>query len=110
ASVWVRPARSRAAGAANDERRSLFFAAPPQHVVETGGYLIARHETTFAEWMAYLDDLEPEERTRRSPCAGPWGIVKLTRLGTGDYEIAITSGKESYTARSGATLAYHARD
>ncbi len=108
--VFVPAGRFLFGSAADDELRSLFFAAPPQHPVVTGGYLIARNETTFADWIAYLEDLAPDERARRMPRAGPWGIVGLTRLGPGDYEIALTSGKESYRARSGQPLTYRARD
>jgi serine/threonine protein kinase/formylglycine-generating enzyme required for sulfatase activity len=107
---YVPPGRFLFGSAADDELRSLFFAAPPQHAVVTGGYLIAQHETTFAEWIAFLEDLAPEERARRLPRAGPWGIVGLTRVAAGQYEIAFTSGKESYRARSGDALAYRARE
>jgi eukaryotic-like serine/threonine-protein kinase len=108
--VHVPPGRFLVGSAADDELRSLFFAAPPQHAVSTGGFLVARHETTFAEWIAYLEDIAPDERARRTPRAGPWGIVELRRLGERQYEITITSGKESYRARTGEELTYRGRD
>ena len=44
--------------------------APPLHAVDTGAYLIARHETTFADWIAFLEALPPAERARRLPAGG----------------------------------------
>ncbi len=108
--VYVPAGRFLAGSGADDELRSLFFAAPPRHPLETGAYLIARHETTFAEWIAFLEDLPGDQRARRSPRAGPWGIVKLARLGAGQYELGFTAGKESYRARTGERLIYRGRE
>ena len=108
--IHVPAGRYLAGSGADDELRSLFFASPPRHPLETGAYLIARHETTFGEWITFLEDLAGPERTRRSPRAGPWGIVELARLGPGQYELSFTSGKESYRARTGERLVYRGRD
>ena len=96
--------------AGDDELRNLFFSAPPRHGATTGAYLIAKRETTFGEWISFLEDLSPEERAHRSPRPGPWGIVKLSRTGAGDYELTFTAGKESYRARTGERLVYRGRD
>ena len=108
--VYVPPGRFLAGSAADDELRSLFFAAPPQHAVLGEGFLIARHETSFGEWITFLEDLPAEERQQRAPRAGSWGIVKLTRLGAGQYELTFTAGKQSYRARTGEPLEYRGRD
>ncbi|MBL9103695.1 MAG: SUMF1/EgtB/PvdO family nonheme iron enzyme [Myxococcales bacterium] len=52
-------------GSADDEdlRRS-FFTAAPRHERRTDGYLIARDETTYAEWIAFLETLPPDEQAQ----------------------------------------------
>jgi formylglycine-generating enzyme required for sulfatase activity len=37
------------------------------HVVKTEAFLIARNETTYAEYVEFLDDLSPKERDERRP-------------------------------------------
>ena len=50
------PAGSSLYGSTVDEDlRSVFFKATPLHAVATNAYLIARYETTFAQWIDYLN-------------------------------------------------------
>ena len=51
----------------DDEFRQGFLAAQPMHPVATRGYLIARTEVTFGDWLAFLADLPAAERARRRP-------------------------------------------
>jgi formylglycine-generating enzyme required for sulfatase activity len=43
----------------DDEPLRRFFITDPLHERESGAFLIARHETTYEEWMAFLDDCWP---------------------------------------------------
>lgn len=54
--------------------RQGFLSAAPLHPVRTGAFLIARHETTFAEWLAFLDALPAAARAARLPRVGTGGF------------------------------------
>jgi formylglycine-generating enzyme required for sulfatase activity len=54
-------------GSADPEAIRTFLHAVPMHDVPTAAYLIARHETTYGEWIEYLDALPPAERAARIP-------------------------------------------
>src|SRR6185503_11084820 len=47
--------------------RTQFLEAVPIHKRSTNAFLIARYETTFQEWISFLDDLPPAERARHTP-------------------------------------------
>jgi formylglycine-generating enzyme required for sulfatase activity len=53
--------------ASSDDQRKDFFHHVPLHELETDGYLIARHETTFADWIEYLEGLPAEQRPEHYP-------------------------------------------
>ncbi len=65
--VYVPRGRFLFGSAADEEVRRAFFNTAPLHPVETGAYLIAKNETTYAEWLTYLGALPPKERARRTP-------------------------------------------
>ncbi len=50
--------------------RKDYLNTVPLHEVTTGSYLIAKHETTFGEWLEYLDSLGPAERSKRAASLG----------------------------------------
>ncbi|MCG8418822.1 MAG: protein kinase [Proteobacteria bacterium] len=55
----------------------------PQHKRRTAGFAIARHETTYGEWIEYLNDLSPEQREANLPAAErPENSVHLRIQGT----------------------------
>ncbi len=100
-------------GTTGDELvRKSFLTTVPLHEVTTPSYLIARHETTFAEWIAFLEALTPEERTRRTEHAargGMSGSVGLKMLGDGSWQLSLQPIAASYTVRSGERLIYSGR-
>ena len=74
--VYVPPGRF-LYGSADTEEVRRTFAAPPLHATSTPGYLIARHEVTFADWLEFLRALPPDERARRLPRTPPSASVHL---------------------------------
>jgi serine/threonine protein kinase/formylglycine-generating enzyme required for sulfatase activity len=52
--------------ASEDTLRKTFDEAVPVHPSKTGAFLIAKHETTYGEWIAFL------EATGRKQSGGPW--------------------------------------
>jgi formylglycine-generating enzyme required for sulfatase activity len=89
-----------------------FFNTVPLHELETEGFLISRFETTYADWIAFLDDLPEEERKERTPTVvGSYlGTLKLERVeGTWRLHLQPNSAHE-YLARAGEKIQYGKRD
>lgn len=108
----VIPAGSFLFGSAASPEQRKFLETVPQHRRHTGSYLIARHETTFAEWIGFLDALEPGERTRRTPTTGEGfrGAVRLDPLEPGVWQLTLQRAEHTYVARTGELLTYRGRD
>src|SRR5262249_45037441 len=68
--------------------------------------LIARHETTYADWIAYLEALPPDERMRHAPNLP--GVLALTHAADG-WRLLIQPSSRAYTARAGEMLRYPGR-
>lgn len=71
--VYVPPGR----GFVGSDREGLraITDALPLHEVDTAGYLIARTETTVADWIAFLDALPADQRAARRPRARHFGAA-----------------------------------
>ena len=54
-------------GSANEDLRTTFLGTVPLHTVETRAFLISKYETTFREWIAFLETLPPPQRAARRP-------------------------------------------
>ena len=79
--IYVPPGRFLFGSADSSDLRRGFLNSPPLHEITIGGYLIARHEVTFAEWIEFLDTLPPDERQRRSPSSmTPQSSLTLAEL------------------------------
>ncbi len=97
-------------GTAGGEEVRGFFGGPPLHAAETGAFLIARDETTYADWIAFLRSLSGDERRLRTPGARDQGfVVALAELPDGGFELTIGPEGHPYTARTGALLRYPGR-
>ena len=96
---------------AEDAQRRDFFYHVPIHLVQTDPFLIAQHETTYAEWLAFLRALPADERARRRPRAGQPGIsgaLELRELPDGAFELTLQPTAARYTAREGEPLRFAA--
>jgi len=97
-------------GSTGDETlRKSFLDAAPIHPRPVGAFLIARDETTFAQWIEFLESLPEPERTTRLPHSGVWGVVSLTGLGIGRYRLSMTPNDTELHAESGELLEYPGR-
>ncbi|MBJ6760294.1 SUMF1/EgtB/PvdO family nonheme iron enzyme [Myxococcaceae bacterium JPH2] len=109
--TYVPPGEVRFGSAAEASVRE-FFNTVPQHRVEVPGFLVARNETTFAEWLEYLEALPAAERARRRPHVGSGGYVGLLTLEPekGTWRLRFQPGDTPYTARMGEPLRYAKRE
>lgn len=111
--VWVPPGRFLVGTAVSDRQRRDFFHNVPLHPVRTDGYLIARHETTFGQWIAFLESLPPAERRQRTPQLGSGGFkggLGLERLADGDWRLTLKPADRVYRAREGQAIHYPGRE
>ena len=111
--VYVPPGRF-LFGSGDDElvRRDL-LRTQPIHVSRTGGYLIARHEVTYGEWLRFLRALPPAEQASRRPRASDFGgDIQLTRDDTDVWRLTFKPRTDavSYVAREGERLHYQQRE
>ncbi len=100
-------------GSAGDEDlRRGFYSAVPMHEVATDAYLIAIHETTYADWIEFLDALPPEQRSARTP-KGEGAAMRqgpsLQQRPDATWQITTMVGTELQTTRVGEPLVRPAR-
>ena len=87
--------------------RASFFTAPPLHAVSTPAYLIARYETTYADWIEFLEALPPADRSKLLPLGSDLeGVgVSLKKEG-GTWTLLLRPLTRVYRARWGEPIAY----
>jgi formylglycine-generating enzyme required for sulfatase activity len=97
-------------GDADEQLRTQFLDTVPLHVRHTPAYLIARHETTYAEWLAFLNSLPEGERARHAPdvSTAVRGSLRL-KEGPGGWSIAFQPSTQRYSAQEGAPIHYVGR-
>jgi serine/threonine protein kinase/formylglycine-generating enzyme required for sulfatase activity len=96
----------------DDSKRRGFLSTVPVHPQTTEAYFIARHEVTYADWLAYLRALSPEERARRMPKIGEAaliGALSLRETQGGVYQFTFKPSDDAYSALEGQPLVYRSR-
>ncbi len=81
--AYVPPARVLVGSTYEDGHRRDFQHAPPLHAIRAGGFFVAKRETTYDDWIRWLDGLPDDEREKRSPRAatfGAQGYVALEKI------------------------------
>ncbi|MBM7112019.1 protein kinase domain-containing protein [Archangium primigenium] len=97
-------------GSDEEALRRAFFNAAPLHEAHTPAFLIARHEVTFADWMAWLDTLPPAERLARLPgTRGARGGVALEKI-AGRWRLTLRPASRAYVAWEGEPVRYAQRE
>jgi formylglycine-generating enzyme required for sulfatase activity len=98
-------------GDADEQLRTQFLGTVPIHRRRTDAYLIARHETTYGDWMQFLDALPPAERARFEPDATSTsrGSLRLRKLASGSWQFTLQPTTRRYVAESGEPIVYEGR-
>lgn len=108
--VYIPSGRFLQGASESEYLRRAFFFAPPLHEVKTGAYLIARHEVTFGDYIAFLETLTPEERTARMPGSRRrLTVVDLSQEPDGRWRLNLRPASASYSVRDGERLRYGKR-
>jgi formylglycine-generating enzyme required for sulfatase activity len=97
-------------GDADETLRTSFLRTVPLHRRATGPFLIARRETTYAEWIAFLEALPRVARDRYLPdvSGAGRGWLRLRPAGAG-WRLAFQPTTEPYAAASGEAIRYLGR-
>jgi formylglycine-generating enzyme required for sulfatase activity len=98
-------------GDADEILRAQFFDTVPLHRRKTDAYLIARNETTYGEWIQFLDTLPSAQRARHAPNVSTAirGFLLLKDVAPG-WELIFQPLTQRYVARAGEFIAYAGRN
>lgn len=98
-------------GEANEELRTQFLSAVPLHPRRTEAFLIARHETTYQDWIAFLEALPAAERRGYEPNVTTTmrGSLRLQELPEG-WRLSFQPTTHKYSASAGQPVAYAGRN
>jgi serine/threonine protein kinase/formylglycine-generating enzyme required for sulfatase activity len=94
----------------DEDWRVSFLNAVPLHERDASGFLIAAHETTFADWIAFVSTLPAAERKARLPASpGVHGSVKLVEGGAGQWTLHLDISRHPLQAAAGEKIVYPGR-
>jgi formylglycine-generating enzyme required for sulfatase activity len=97
-------------GDADERLRTEFLNAVPLHRRRTDAYLVARHETTYREWLAFLSALPASERQGVIPDVSTAlrGSLRLRPVGE-SWQLILQATSKRYTARTDEPIVYTGR-
>jgi serine/threonine protein kinase/formylglycine-generating enzyme required for sulfatase activity len=110
--VFVPEGRFLFGTAAEQSQRQQFYHTVPQHERWTASYLIAKYETTFGQWIDFLENQTEQQRLKLYPRVGSEGFqgsLSLSRLAEGNWQLSIKPTQESYLVRTGEKIVYRGR-
>jgi serine/threonine protein kinase/formylglycine-generating enzyme required for sulfatase activity len=110
--VYVPPGRFLVGSGADDVQRRDFFHAVPLHEIRTDAFLVARHETTFGDWIAFLEAVDDEARDEHRPRVGQGGFKGSLELqgGPGTWRLVMQPTTVTFEAATGETIRYPGRE
>ena len=92
--------------------RKVFFTTAPLHQITLDAYLISQNETTYADWIEYLNSLPTKEKKKRTPnvargSAG--GYLELQERNHSSWTLRIQPQTTQYSVTQGDLLEYPSR-
>ncbi|RKG86714.1 nSTAND1 domain-containing NTPase [Corallococcus terminator] len=109
--VYVPPGRFLLGASESEYLRQNFFFAAPLHETRTEGFLIARHEVTFGDYIAFLASLSAKERALRRPGnRQSLTVVELVEEADGRWRLELSPASARYRVREGEPVRYGKRD
>jgi formylglycine-generating enzyme required for sulfatase activity len=111
--VYIPPGDFLFGSDADEDLRRDFFHTAPLHEIRADGYLIAKNETTFSDWLTYVESLPTEQQSERLPRVekgGFQGALTLRRDEAGAWQIDFQPTIVRYVASSGQQVRFGKRD
>jgi formylglycine-generating enzyme required for sulfatase activity len=114
--AYIPPGRFLYGSSDNEDVRRTLLNAQPLHATTTPGYLIARHEVTFGDWIAFLGDLQGDERVRRLPHASEDAVthagafLALTEPAPGAFHLILQPASRRFAANVDQEIHYTHRN
>jgi len=98
-------------GDSDELLRAQFFDTVPLHRRKTDAYLIARNETTYGEWIQFLDTLPESQRAKHAPNVSTAirGYLLLKEVSP-SWELTFQPMTRRYVAKAGEPVVYAGRD
>jgi eukaryotic-like serine/threonine-protein kinase len=98
-------------GDADENLRTKFLDTVPIHRRRTGAFLIARHETTYRDWIAFLDALPDAEGARYAPRVSGLvgGSLRLQHVAR-KWQLTLRPTSQRYVAQAGTPFVYVGRN
>ncbi|MEP6861525.1 MAG: bifunctional serine/threonine-protein kinase/formylglycine-generating enzyme family protein [Deltaproteobacteria bacterium] len=110
--IYIADGVSLYGSAADDETRRNFLSNVPLHSRHTAAFLIARHEVTLGDWLAYVDAQPQAQRSAlvpNIPLSGAAGGITLMPTPAG-WRLTLQPIGQKYSADWGQPLHYQGRD
>ena len=98
-------------GDADEQLRTQFLDTVPIHRRTTAAYFVAHDETTYQDWIAFLDGVSAAEQMRRAPVVS--GTVRgalALRRGADGWHLAIQPSSRRYEANAHEPITYTGRN
>jgi serine/threonine protein kinase/formylglycine-generating enzyme required for sulfatase activity len=97
-------------GEADESLRVSFLDTVPLHKDHMDSFLIARDETTFAQWLTFVDSLPAAQRSARLPqVRAPQGSIEVKPTSSGEWELVLQPTTATYVANYGEAITYPGR-
>lgn len=113
--AYVPPGRFLYGSSDSEDIRRTLLNAQPLHAVSTPGYLIARHEVTFGDWIEFLRTLPVTERATRLPRAtasvstGAGAYLELAESAPNQFRLTLQPSSHRYVATTDEFIEYRSR-
>jgi formylglycine-generating enzyme required for sulfatase activity len=97
-------------GDGDEQLRTQWLHTVPIHRQKTGAFLIAQHETTYEEWIGFLNTLPAAESARYTPnvSSATRGALRLKDV-DGVWQLTFQPSTHRYSALFGEPIAYVGR-
>ena len=98
-------------GDADEQLRTQFLDTVPIHRRTTGAYFVARDETTYQDWITFLDGITAVEQLRHAPVVS--GTIRgalALRRGADGWHLAIQPSSRRYEANAHEPIRYTGRN
>lgn len=94
-----------------DEMRKSYFTNQPIHTVETESFVVAEFETTYSDYIQFLETLSDAELARALPASSSLNKgVSLRRRADGVWELELQVGSQESTTTAVELFRYPERD